>query len=184
MRGKTNPFTSSEFVLLGLLYQNPTHGYDLHKLITDPEGIGMIWNVKMSNLYAQLDKLEQKGFIKGILQPGDSHPNRTEYQITEDGKTAFLDWMKSTVLHPRDFRQEFMARYYYLLEYSPESLDDFFQNQLDECNQWLENTRNSIVQNQNCWGFKKSVMEFRVSQIEAITRWLEKTQSEFNQQKS
>lgn len=182
MRGKTNPFTSSEFVLLGLLYQNPTHGYDLHKMITDPEGIGMIWNVKMSNLYAQLDKLETKGYIKGILQPGDTHPNRTEYQITETGRSAFHEWMKSTVIHPRDFRQEFMARYYYMMQFSPELLKDFFNGQLEECKKWLKNTKDAILQDVSCTGFKKSVMEFRVSQIESIVFWLEKVQNDFKPQ--
>jgi len=86
MRGNINPFTSSEFALLGFLYDKPTHGYDLHKSITDPDGIGLIWNVKMSNLYAYLDKLDKKGFIHGTMQPGDAHPTRMEYQITEEGK--------------------------------------------------------------------------------------------------
>ena len=117
MRGNINPFTSSEFALLGFLYEKPTHGYDLHKLITDPDGIGLIWNVKMSNLYAYLDKLDKKGYIHGTMQPGDAHPTRMEYQITNEGKTAFETWLDSIVQHPRDFRQEFMLRYFFLLKY-------------------------------------------------------------------
>ena len=140
MRGNINPFTSSEFALLGFLYEKPTHGYDLHKLITDPDGIGLIWNVKMSNLYAYLDKLDKKGLIHGTMQPGDAHPTRMEYQITKSGKEAFESWLPSAVHHPRDFRQDFMLRYFFLLKYQPEKVNTLVKLQLDECRVWLGNT--------------------------------------------
>lgn len=179
MRGKINPFTSSEFVLLGLINEKPTHGYDLHKMITDPDAIGMIWNVKMSNLYAQLEKLAQKGFISGVLQAGHTHPNRTEYKITPKGQEVFQDWVKSVVQHPRDFRQEFMARFFFLLKFAPGSIKDFFSRQSLECQVWLENTHKSMREADNDSLFSNAVMEFRVSQIEAITRWLEKVQTKY-----
>jgi DNA-binding PadR family transcriptional regulator len=175
MRGKLNPFVSSEFALLGLLYEKPTHGYELHKQITDPEGIGMIWRIKMSNLYAQLEKLEHRGYITGEMHPGDTHPNRMEYSITKDGKFAFESWLETTVKHPRDFRQDFMARYFYLLKYYPEKVSELVQKQREECRTWLTNTKAQDQAEQPDPGFKKSVVEFRIAQIEAIIKWLEAT---------
>ena len=177
MRGKINPFTSSEFALLGLLYEKPTHGYDLHKQITDPDSIGMIWRIKMSNLYAQLDKLEKKGYITGVLHPGDSRPTRTEYNITKDGKIAFESWLETTVYHPRDFRQEFMARYYYVLKFFPSKVNDLCQKQLIECQTWLVNTTALSQQAVSTSIFKNSIIEFRLEQIQAIINWLKKTQN-------
>ncbi len=174
MRGKPNPFISSEFVLLGLLYEKPTHGYELHKKLTDPDGVGMIWNVKMSNLYAQLDKLAQSGYITGTVQPGETHPNRTEYHITPEGKTALIAWLETTVKHPRDFRQEFMARYYYLIKYFPSKAHDLCQTQLKECRDWLKNTLASQKEMGENMPFKAAVIGFRVNQIQAIIAWLEK----------
>jgi PadR family transcriptional regulator, regulatory protein AphA len=176
MRGKINPFTSSEFALLGFLYEKPTHGYDLHKLITDPEGIGLIWNVKMSNLYAYLDKLDKKGYIHGTMQPGDAHPTRMEFQITEKGKVAFEQWLPSIVQHPRDFRQDFMLRYFFLLKYQPKNVNDLIKRQHNECSIWLTNTMNELkkVDNQN--QFKKSVVQFRIDQIQSIINWLNRNQ--------
>jgi PadR family transcriptional regulator, regulatory protein AphA len=178
MRGKLNPFRSSEYVLLGLLFEKPTHGYELHKLVADPEGIGLVWLVKMSNLYAQLDKLEAKGYITGIIQPGDAHPNRTEYHITSDGKTAFEVWLNTMVKHPRDFRQEFMARYYYVIKFFPSKVVQLCQNQLQECNAWLSNIQTSEQQAKNGPFFKRSVIEFRRMQIQAIIHWLEAIQGQ------
>ncbi|PKN97723.1 MAG: hypothetical protein CVU42_14915 [Chloroflexi bacterium HGW-Chloroflexi-4] len=180
MRGNINPFTSSEFALLGFLYEKPTHGYDLHKLITDPDGIGLIWNVKMSNLYAYLDKLDKKGFIHGTMQPGDAHPTRMEYQITAEGKSAFEEWLKSIVLHPRDFRQEFMLRYFFLLKYQPDNINSLCNKQHQECTKWLGNTtlQSSHVPIEE--KFRNSIFQFRVTQIGAIIQWLEWIKSQTN----
>lgn len=173
MRGNINPFTSSEFALLGFLYEKPTHGYDLHKLIIDPDGIGLIWNVKMSNLYAYLDKLDKKGYIHGTMQPGAAHPTRMEYQITEKGKNAFTEWLSTIVQHPRDFRQEFMLRYFFLLKYQPERINSFCNRQHEECKKWFDNTTNQSNLVSNKERFRNSIVQFRLTQISAIIQWLE-----------
>ncbi len=169
MRGKPNPFTSSEFIVLGLIYEKPSYGYDLHKQITDPDNLGMIWHINMSNLYALLEKLAQKGYIQGAIKPGETHPNRTEYKISPEGKKAFKAWLGTTVLHPRDFRNEFMSRFYFLLKLLPDQVTVFCAKQLDECRLWLSKikieTEHSV--------FKGSVLRFRYKQIKAIVEWLE-----------
>lgn len=177
MRGNINPFTSSEFALLGFLYEKPTHGYDLHKLVTDPNGIGLIWNVKMSNLYAYLDKLDKKGYIHGTMQPGDSHPTRMEYQITEKGRNAFEAWLPSVVQHPRDFRQEFMLRYFFLLKYQPENINTLINKQYEECSVWLANTMALFEKVNEEDQFKKSVIQFRIVQIQSMINWLDELSS-------
>ena len=172
MRGKINPFTSSEFALLGLLYETPTHGYELHKQITDTEGIGMIWGVKLSNLYAQINKLEKKGFIKGIVHAEDSRPARTEYHITESGRVIFNDWLFSTVGHPRDIRQEFMLRLYFIMKYQPEKSKYYCSQQLEECSRWLDNTNIFMKKIDQDNLYKKSVVQFRIFHIQSIIDWL------------
>jgi PadR family transcriptional regulator, regulatory protein AphA len=173
MRGKINPFTSSEFALLGLLYKTPTHGYELHKQITDPEGIGMIWGVKLSNLYAQINKLEKKGYITGIVHAEDSRPARTEYHITESGKTIFTQWIITIVDHPRDMRQEFMLRLFFLLKYHPEMAKVLCSRQLAECNHWLKNTQSALEKVNEEKFYEKSVVQFRIYHIRSIIDWLE-----------
>lgn len=172
MRGKTNPFTSSEFALLGLLYEKPTHGYDLHRLITDPDGIGMIWGVKLSNLYAQIDKLEKKGYLEGIQFSEESRPARTEYHITAEGKLAFEEWLTGIVRHPRDFRQEFMLRYFFTLKFKPEKADALCERQKNECLQWLLNTKEAFDKVDPALIFKKNVLQYRTIYIQSIVNWL------------
>jgi len=172
MRGKQNPFPAFEYALLGLLYRGPAHGYELHKLIMAPNGIGMIWGVKISNLYAQLAKLEKIGWITGEVQPGEDRPARMEFHLTKNGRKEFLAWMMRLVKHPRDIRQEFMLRYFFLAQYQPESLNEVCQAQLAECRAWLANAINAQQQLKDT-SYHYVIMEFRAKQIHSMLQWLE-----------
>jgi DNA-binding PadR family transcriptional regulator len=172
MRGKTNPFPSFEYALLGLLFEGPAHGYELHKQISSTSPLGMIWGVKISNLYAQLSKLEKNGFIKGEIHPGEDRPARTEFHLTDSGRQEFTDWLSRLVKHPRDLRQEFMLRYYFVSLLQSELIEDLCRKQLVECKLWLENTR-AKQKNLKKDSFLNAVTEFRVSQIKSMADWIE-----------
>ncbi len=172
MRGKTNPFPSFEYALLGLLFQGPAHGYELHKQLSSASPLRMIWRVKISNLYAQLSKLEKNGLIKGEIHPGEDRPARTEFHLTDSGRQEFTEWLSRLVRHPRDLRQEFMLRYYFVALISPASIDEICQRQLVECQQWLENTqeKQKMLEKNS---FSNAVTEFRVSQIRSMVDWIQ-----------
>ena len=171
MRGKTNPFPAFEYALLGLLYRGPAHGYELHKTIADPDGIGIIWGIKISNLYAQLTKLEKTGWIKGELQADEDRPARTEFHLTDAGKAAFEAWLTALVQHPREIRQEFMLRYYFLAQYRQELLNEHCKEQLKDCQRWLGNSKKrQEATDEN--SFTRAILEFRTSQIKSMVDWL------------
>ena len=110
------------------------------------------------------------------MQPGDAHPTRMEYQITENGKKAFVNWLNSIVQHPRDFRQEFMSAIFFLLKYQPENVIHLFTRQYDECSTWLANTIELLNKVSEENQFKKSVIQFRIVQIQSMINWLNKLQ--------
>jgi len=172
MAGKINPFPSSEFALLGFLYPGASYGYELHKKITEATGIGMVWGVKMSNLYAQLDKLERKGLISGNLRFSDSHPDRMEYFLTPAGKDSFENWLNRIVEHPRDFRQEFMVRIFFMSRYKPERVPAFLQAQIKECERWIIATNEKGDKLTRKGSFENLVFQFRALQIQSMVDWL------------
>ncbi len=163
---------TSEHALLGFLMEGPCHGYDLHKRLTDPEGIGMIWGVKISNMYAQLDKLARKGLISGEIQTSDQRPARTEFSLTPAGKAEFERWLFQLIDHPRDFRHEFMARLYFLSQLAPESLNSMIEKQLSVCQRWLVNTLEKENSLSRPGSFSGLTFHFRVSQIKSMVDWL------------
>lgn len=172
MAGKINPFPSSEFALLGFLYPGASYGYELHKKITEASGIGMVWGVKMSNLYAQLDKLERKGLISGNLRSSNAHPDRIEYSLTSAGKETFERWLSQIVEHPRDFRQEFMVRIFFLSRYKPGLVPALIQMQTQECERWLISTKEKEDKLTRKGSFENLVYHFRSLQIQSMMDWL------------
>ena len=172
MTNSQKSLLTTEYALLGFLSEGPCHGYDLHKKITDPAGIGMIWGVKIANMYAQLDKLARKGLISGTVQENEQRPARTEYSLTTGGEAEFQNWLSRLIDHPRDFRHDFMARVYFLLRHQPEKLPDLIGQQLVVAQQWLSKTIEKESALSRPATFENLTYHFRVSQIESMVEWL------------
>jgi len=77
--------------LLGLLDGRPMAGYDLKKIFDDT--IGFFWTAQMSQIYRDLNKLEEKGLVKSEVEPQEKRPDRKVYQLTKEGKKTFLNWL-------------------------------------------------------------------------------------------
>jgi len=77
--------------LLGLLNHRPMTGYDLKKILDYP--MGFFWVAQMSQIYRELNKLEEKGFVKSEIVPQEKRPDRKVYQLTKEGEKIFLSWI-------------------------------------------------------------------------------------------
>ena len=47
-----------ELVLLGFLREGPMHGYQIFQMFSEPNSLKLVWELKQSQLYALLTKLE------------------------------------------------------------------------------------------------------------------------------
>ena len=77
--------------LLGLLNNNPMTGYDLKKILDYP--MGVFWVAQMSQIYRELNKLEEKGLVKSEIVPQEKRPDRKVYHLTKEGSETFLYWL-------------------------------------------------------------------------------------------
>lgn len=166
-------FPSFPYALLGLLVPGPMHGYELHKQISDPQGIGFIWHTKLPNLYAQLDQLEKKKWVTFNIQTSESRPARKIYELTEEGKQEFNSWLESPAMHPREMRQDFILRLYFMQHYKPEELNRFLRVQLTHCRSWAQVTSEQIDSEGTAFTYRNSVLHFRYEQINGYITWLE-----------
>lgn len=82
---------SLPFGLLGLLKYQDSTGYDLAKKFED--SINSFWHAQSSQIYRELNRMEEKGWVtsQSIIQ--NNRPNKRVYSITEDGRKAFNEWM-------------------------------------------------------------------------------------------
>jgi len=74
-----------DFAILGLLREEPRHGYELKRALGD---LGF-WQVSFGSLYPALRRLEKQGFTEATKGEG----RRKAYRITESGRTRFADML-------------------------------------------------------------------------------------------
>lgn len=167
-----------ELALLGFLRQGPQHGYQIHQMLADPNGLGPIWRLKQSQLYALLTKLEKDGYIWGELTAqAAARPPRRMFQLTPAGQTAYLDWLQNPVSVPRQMRQEFMTKLYFARREGPEKVRPLIALQRATCQGWLKTLKSETVEPAS---FNWLIHQYRIGQIEAALAWLETCQQEFN----
>ena len=68
-------------------------GYELDKEFK--ESLKYIWLATSSQIYSELDKMEQQGWLTSERIMQDEKPPKRIYSITEKGKVELMDWMTS-----------------------------------------------------------------------------------------
>lgn len=90
--------------ILGLLAQQPRHGYELRAAFEALVGGDAMWEVKPAQVYSTLARLEEAGLV---LQDGvgqDGGPEKRVYSLTPTGLDELAHWYDTGVAteHHRD----------------------------------------------------------------------------------
>lgn len=105
--------------LLGLLNNQAMTGYELDKEFK--ESLAHFWQATASQIYYELDKMEQKGWLVSERVVQEEKPNKRVYSITERGKTEFFDWLSSPeadIQHATRIKSVFFMRLFFAGETS------------------------------------------------------------------
>jgi DNA-binding PadR family transcriptional regulator len=89
--------TSFEHVLLGMIFIQPSTGYDLkRRFATTAMGV---YQPSSGALYPALDRLERRGLLRSEAPgPAEGGRPRRVYHLTEDGRRAHLAWVREPVV--------------------------------------------------------------------------------------
>jgi len=79
-----------EVVVLGLLAEEPMHGYDLLERFR-ARSMGFWVEVGKASVYQTLHRLEARGQITGRAQDGREGPDRRVYRVTRTGRARLAD---------------------------------------------------------------------------------------------
>jgi len=162
-----------EHALLGFLYHQPRHGYEIYQQLRTDDGLGLVWRLKQSQLYALLTKLEQQAYITATLEPQDTRPPRKMLQLTAAGRDAFLNWLRTPVPQGRKIRLEFMAKLYFARRLEPAGAATLIDGQRDICRAWLASLQAQAEALSQERPFEWLVYQFRMGQIKAMINWLD-----------
>ncbi len=80
---------SLKFGILGLMAEEPLHGYEIKSRFESL--MGGAWEVNIGQIYATLQRLERDGLIATAGERGDR--GKLAYQLTEQGAREFTAWL-------------------------------------------------------------------------------------------
>ena len=77
--------------ILARLIDTPLSGYDLAQQFDG--SVGYFWAASHQQIYRELSKLEQQGWIAGETVPQTGKPDKKLYYVTETGKQQLKSWI-------------------------------------------------------------------------------------------
>ena len=161
-----------EYALLGFVYDQPTHGYEIYQQLSAAQGLWQVWRMKQSQLYALLTKLEDEEYLVTTLQPQEARPPRKVYSLTTAGRSAFEQWLTTPVIHGRQMRLEFLAKLYFAYRQGPAVVAPLLDQQVLTCRQWLAELQEQGNTAATADPFADAVHQFRITQVESFVTWL------------
>lgn len=169
---------SPDYVFLGLLAYQSTHGYQLLEHFRSPHRLESVWDLSTSQLYNTLKRLESKHYIEGYDEVPADAPVRTVYHLTDTGKEEFELWLNDPQpsASTRAIRTEFLSRLYIcrLLKRPTETIIEAQKHSCKiHCKELLER-RDSLTM-----GAGYLSLDLKVREMNVITGWLEIAESMF-----
>jgi DNA-binding PadR family transcriptional regulator len=82
--------TKVEIAVLGLLAEQPMHGYDLLERAR-ARSMGFWTELSRASVYQVLKRLERDGLVAGRAQEGREGPDRRVFRITKAGRTRLAE---------------------------------------------------------------------------------------------
>jgi tRNA (adenine37-N6)-methyltransferase len=107
---RTEP-TLTEWTVLGLLREQPAHGWDLARAFAPDGEIGRVWTVSRPLVYRAVTVLRELGYVaeRGST-PSTTGPHRVLLAPTPRGRQALRRWLARPVEHVRDLRSELLVK--------------------------------------------------------------------------
>lgn len=108
-----------KFAILGILADQPRHGYELKQIFE--ERVGEIWPLNYGQIYSTLERLHKEGLVDLEQIEQSDKPDKKIYAITAAGRAEFEAWRRSPIkLEPRALRDELFLRLVFI---SPSEVD-------------------------------------------------------------
>jgi PadR family transcriptional regulator AphA len=158
----------SDWVVLGVVAEGPTHGWPVVRQLAPDGAIGRIWTVSRPLVYRSLATLLAAGLIEEHGDaPGARGPQRTIVRVTRRGRAALRRWLAAPVDHVREVRSELLVKLA-LLDRAGRPSTELVERQLEH----LEPVFAAVTQRAARDGFDSVLATWRREQALAVRRFL------------
>lgn len=164
--------TLIEGIVLGLLVQEPSHGFAVAKELGPDGWIGSTFTARRPVVYRALHTLTAKALIVADgAETTSVGPERVIMRPNEVGRTEFWSWLAAPVLHMRDIRVELLVKLalHDRLGLNPASLLHHQYEVLEPIYKSLQKEAGSGGS-----GFAQTLAWWRIENSESVMRFLER----------
>lgn len=135
--------------LLGLLDYGSMTGYDLSKAFND--SLGFFWPAQTSQIYRELNAMEDRGWLVSIMEFQTDKPNKRIYTITDAGRHEFQSWLKQENAFQEilEVRSRYLMRVFFSARRGKAENAEFFRRTQAVCQaaiQQVEGARQSVTE--------------------------------------
>jgi DNA-binding PadR family transcriptional regulator len=164
----------SGLTVLCLLHAGPLHPYGMQRLIKT-WGKDEVVNIgQRANLYKTIKRLHEAGLI-AVRQTERTHqyPERTVYELTDEGRRTGLRWLGGMLAAPRNEYPAFPAALSFALLLGPEAVSDELSRRLAQVRTRLEHLDSQIEKHfQELPRITLIEIEYQRTITDAEVRWL------------
>jgi PadR family transcriptional regulator, regulatory protein AphA len=158
----------AEYPVLGILTLGEAHGYDICRRLH--KGIGPIWKLGKSQVYALLSRLERDGLVAHERMDQENLPARNMFRITPTGEEVFREWLDAPVNHVRDMRLEFLTKLWFARQTDPDHERTLIEHQLAVCGEKVK--RLEALKAMCSTEIESRSISFRLTIVRAAASWL------------
>ena len=120
----TTRLSTTEYAVLGVLAEGPSHGFAISKQLDSTAELGRVFTVRRPLVYRALDRLVESGYAEAVsTEKGDAGPKRVIHRITRPGRRRLDLWLTEPALHVRDLRIEFLLKLTFIRRYGDSPLE-------------------------------------------------------------
>src|SRR5437868_15311072 len=97
---------SLKYGVLGLLAEEPLHGYEVKNRFEAM--LGGTWEVNIGQVYTTLQRLERDGLVRPVGSRGDR--GKLLYELLEPGRTALNAWLSAPDQGPQQLHEDIYVK--------------------------------------------------------------------------
>ncbi len=168
---------SPEYAVMGFLYFEPLHGYELHRRLY--VNLREVWRIPQNQAYNILKRLEKEALIQAEAQPGETQvPHaRTRFALTSAGRSQFERWLYTpTPCSARALRIEFLTRLFFACHLAEDLPMRFIQEQDQAISAALVTLEERLAKIPDKQVFNRLSLELRIRQLHTLQTWLQSSE--------
>jgi DNA-binding PadR family transcriptional regulator len=101
-----------KYIVLGMLEHEKKTGYDIKKAFETE--IGEFWSAKHSQIYLELKRMEEQGYITSETGVFGNKLEKTYYIATDKGRIALAEWEETPTGELPVSKDEFILKLYFI----------------------------------------------------------------------